>query len=50
MANANVEVDEKPKVLSMGSNDDSYDDLGEEEDDLFGKIESFKVNFFHPPF
>ena len=40
---ASTRADERPKMLSMGSADENYDDLGDEEDDLFGKIESFKV-------
>jgi hypothetical protein len=42
-ANDNEKGDEKPMMLSMGSADESYDDWGDEEDDLFGKVESFKV-------
>ncbi|KIM28334.1 hypothetical protein M408DRAFT_140026 [Serendipita vermifera MAFF 305830] len=36
-------VEEKPKILAMGTAEDDYDDLGDEEDDLFGKVESFKL-------
>jgi hypothetical protein len=45
-ANTDDKGDEKPKMLSMGLADESYDDLGDEEDDLFGKVESFKVRVF----
>jgi hypothetical protein len=47
-ATANAKVDDKPKMLSMGSVDESYDDLGDEEEDLFGKVESFKVGVLLP--
>lgn len=39
---------QKPRLptLSMGSQEESYDDLLEDGEDLFGKVESFKVRAF----